>query len=120
MSWWRDGSNISGRTARCPAWGRLIQLRDGREWDAFVYANFEGSQNFERISGVKIFELCQQAAMDRIRTLTEEVAVRHPATASISARSSGNVPKAQARPKGLRNPARVFRISLVEGVVPLR
>jgi hypothetical protein len=56
--------------ARCPAWGRLIQLRDGREWDAFVYADFEGSQNFERISGVKIFELCQQAAMDRIRTLT--------------------------------------------------
>ena len=69
MSWWRDGSNISRRMARCPAWGRLIQLRDGREWDAFVYADFEGSQNFERISGVKIFELCQQAAMDRIRTL---------------------------------------------------
>ena len=120
MSWWRDGSNISRRMARCPAWGRLIQLRDGREWDAFVYADFEGSQNFERISGVKIFELCQQAAMDRIRTLTEEVAVRHPATASISARSSGTCPKPKRDPKVCAIRRECSGFSLVEGVVPLR
>jgi hypothetical protein len=51
----------------------LLAACDNRpkQWDAFVYPNIEGSDNFERISGFKTFELCQQAAIDRVRSLPE-------------------------------------------------
>ena len=39
------------------------------QWDAFVYPDFDGSDKYERISGFKTFELCQQAAIDRVRSL---------------------------------------------------
>ena len=40
-----------------------------RQWDAFIYPNFEGSDEYQTIRGFKTFELCQAAALDRIRQL---------------------------------------------------
>ena len=39
------------------------------QWDAFIYPDFEGSDEFEKIAGFKSFELCQRAAQSRIRSL---------------------------------------------------
>ena len=40
------------------------------QWDAFIYPDVD-NQQFERINGFKSFELCQQAAIDRIRSFRE-------------------------------------------------
>jgi hypothetical protein len=42
-----------------------------RQWDAFVYPDFEGSQAFERIEGFRSLELCRKAATGRIQQLKE-------------------------------------------------
>lgn len=42
-----------------------------RQWDAFVYPDFEGSDAYEKIAGFKSFELCQSAALTRIRQLPD-------------------------------------------------
>jgi hypothetical protein len=41
------------------------------QWDAFVYPNRNNLSIFDRISGFKTFELCQQAAIDRMRVIQE-------------------------------------------------
>jgi hypothetical protein len=40
-----------------------------KQWDAFVYPDFEGSYDYERIAGFKSLELCRQAATNRIAQL---------------------------------------------------
>ena len=42
-----------------------------RQWDAFIYPDSEGSEKFVRISGFKTFELCRDAATDRIQSFPE-------------------------------------------------
>lgn len=42
-----------------------------RQWDAFVYRDFERSDAYEKIAGFKSFKLCQAAATDRIRSLPQ-------------------------------------------------
>jgi len=37
------------------------------QWDAFVYPNANDLTIHERIAGFKSFELCQEAAIDRLR-----------------------------------------------------
>jgi hypothetical protein len=39
------------------------------QWDAVVYPDSGNLAAFEQIRGFKTFELCQQAAIDRIRSL---------------------------------------------------
>ena len=40
-----------------------------RQWDAFVYPDAEGSEFYETIEGFRSFELCRQAALNRIGQL---------------------------------------------------
>lgn len=42
------------------------------QWDAFVYPNSADLSGYERISGFKSFELCQRAAIDRMRSIQRE------------------------------------------------
>lgn len=42
------------------------------QWDAFVYADGADLSGYERISGFKSFELCQRAAIDRLRSIQRE------------------------------------------------
>ena len=42
-----------------------------KQWDAFVYPNAANLAVYERIAGFKSFELCQQAAIDRLRRETD-------------------------------------------------
>ena len=37
------------------------------QWDAFVYPDANDLSGFEEIAGFKTFELCQAAAIDRMR-----------------------------------------------------
>lgn len=41
------------------------------QWDAFVYPDIDNMDRHEEYKGFKTFELCQQAAVDRIRLLTD-------------------------------------------------
>ena len=41
------------------------------QWDAFVYPNRNDLSVHEEIAGFKTFELCQQAAIDRLRTFPD-------------------------------------------------
>ena len=42
-----------------------------RQWDAFIYPDFEGAHDYETIRGFKSFELCRDAAQNRIQQLPE-------------------------------------------------
>jgi hypothetical protein len=42
--------------------------RRPQQWDAFVYPDADNLAIYERIAGFKTFELCQQAAISRLRT----------------------------------------------------
>ncbi|WP_156878141.1 hypothetical protein [Sphingopyxis sp. QXT-31] len=37
------------------------------QWNAFIYSDADDLSKFETIEGFKTFELCQRAAMDRLR-----------------------------------------------------
>lgn len=39
------------------------------QWDAFVYPDRNDLTKHEEIAGFKTFELCQEAALDRLRTM---------------------------------------------------
>lgn len=41
-------------------------------WDAFVYPDAADLSGYERISGFTSFELCQRAAIDRMRSIQRE------------------------------------------------
>ncbi|WP_313808556.1 hypothetical protein [Sphingobium sp.] len=41
------------------------------QWDAFVYPDRDDLSKHEEIAGFKTFELCQQAAIGRLRTLPD-------------------------------------------------
>jgi hypothetical protein len=40
-----------------------------QQWDAFVYPDTNHRYKFEKIAGFKSFELCHQAAINKLRTL---------------------------------------------------
>ena len=42
------------------------------QWDAFVYPNASDLTVSEKIAGFKTFELCQAAALDRLRSVQTE------------------------------------------------
>lgn len=42
------------------------------QWDAFIYPDAADLSDFERIAGFKSFELCQRAAIDRMRSIQVE------------------------------------------------
>ena len=42
-----------------------------KQWDAMIYPNANDLSKYEAIRGFKSFELCQQAAIGRIRSLHE-------------------------------------------------
>ena len=41
------------------------------QWDAFIYSNDPSNDPLERIEGFKSFELCQKAAISRIKSLPD-------------------------------------------------
>ncbi len=41
------------------------------QWDAFVYPDRDDLTKHEEIAGFKTFELCQQAAIGRLRSLSD-------------------------------------------------
>lgn len=40
------------------------------QWDAYIYHDIENMDAVEMIRGFKTFELCQQAARDRLQSVT--------------------------------------------------
>lgn len=66
---------LGGPMVRCAALVLLLGLAAcddrPRQWDAFIYPDFESSQAFERIDGFRSLELCRKAATDRIHNLKD-------------------------------------------------
>lgn len=42
------------------------------QWDAFIYPDAHDLSAFEQIKGFKTFELCQAAAIDRLRRVQKD------------------------------------------------